>query len=1315
MNWIVSLGFVVALGCNGGLGGCGCGEEPLPSWDYIPVDQQVEGGGQVRVTPNGFDKLTQLIPPVLNDAVAGIAIPENEIFDAGIAEATLCPGDCPINVNVDSVDMSVPQDDVFNVRVQLDGGSTVKIAYEVFFVISGSCNVDVTITDAVFDLDILFGIAPDDGELTLNLGQIRQLDLTGISLSGCGGIADIVDSALGVLTGILDSFIFDLVEPLLRPLIDDLLQGFLPDPLGLNHKIDAGALVAGLSPGTNATLEFRGVPGGYVALKGGGMSLGLITGINADEDESTRTPDLDSEAALCVPPLPSIDFSAAPHNLPVQPLRNTFSLQAAGEFNGMPDPAAEVAIGMSETTLDLAGHHAVTSGLMCLGIGTSLVEQLNLGLIGILVPSLAELGNEDGSNPLLLVIRPQKALDFTIGEGTEASPALTIHIDQLELDFYAFIYERYVRGFTVGMTMDVGINLEFTTDANGDPAILPTLTGLDTDMIDVTVHNNEFLREDTATLENVLPSIFDLALPLITNGLEPFAIPDFAGFTLTNLQVSKVTTSEDDFLALFATLGSVSSSSKLNDLAARSPALAAKLREMSQNDIRPIPAKTEAKLESVYTPPPAEVRAWLAAHPEGDLPTVTVDVPMHDDMGRELEYTWSIERGIIRPFRKPVDGKLVIRDRAFAFQGHYQIVVQSRVVGDYMTHDREGVELDFVVDSVAPTILVDQIAITDGILRVPATDLVTARENLLYAFGRPGEMEPRSDWSAGVSLEEAAAIATDAKQLKVFVKDELGNTSSANIDLGNVVGFHGAAGESGCNCDSAGGGMSGGTAVLAGLVLLALGLRRPRRALAWFRSSEVTRRVLGFIPYAGAVIAIGALPACSCGGDPGGDLTCEIDEDCIELCPENTIPICFDNQCVCADDVPYGRIGQDSDMDVSSGGAAWVSAYNSSHGDMMIARWPNEGPIPNQEWEFIDGVPDGPVVLETSDIRDGIFDPGPDVGTFTSIAVQPDDTVVASYFDNDTGSLKFAQGTSGNWAIHTVETGMDSGDPEIGATEVGRYTSITVRSDDGRPGIAYLAVTAASGQVTTEVRYAAAQTPTPTSASDWNVWVVDTATTPAPDSENPDFLGIPNGVGLFVESARKSDETPVLVYYDRVNGDLKMAQFDAVAGTFQNPVVLDGADADVGWYPSVTIDENDDVHVTYVSATNDDLYYINTVDSLPEIVDDGYRIVGQTDDGLPKPEFHFVGDDSSVVLSTVGPVIVYQDATTHELLLANKNGQGQWEHETVAGDEEPFEGGYGFYASAKPDGDEVVMSSWVIDQPSNAVFVEIFRRMVVIE
>lgn len=1332
LNWIFSIALVVGMGCNGGGFGCGCaGMEPvpdlnndgIPDWNYIPVDQQVEGGGQVRVSPNGFDTLTSILPGVVNDTLASspICIPGAELFDAGVASADYCmtnsqPGcsnGCRVNLNIDSIDLSVPDNNSLNIRLQFDANVSVPVDYDIFWVISGSCTINGDIQNVVLDIDLGFGIDgttgdgdPNDGELTVGVNNINRIDLSGVNLSGCGGIGEIVDGIISFVDTFLNSFIGDLLMPLITNFIDGFVQGFLPSPLGINSIMDLGSLFSGFSPGTRAAMELRGVPGGYVYLEGGGLSLGLITGFNADEDPSTRTTALDSEAALCVPPLEAPDFSLVTPPLPKEVSRGTFRLLPAGSFRGQPENASDLTVGLSETTLDLVGHHVVTSGAMCLGVGTGLIEQLNLGTIGLLVPSLAELGSPEGTDPLLLVLRPQKALDFTIGEGTEASPSMTIHIEDMEVDFYAFLYERYTRGFTLSLTMDAGVNLTFVPDSNADginddPGVLPQLVGLATENIELTVLNSEFLREDPATLQEVLPAIFDLALPLLSDGLQPFAIPCFSGFTLTNFSMTKVSTSEDDFLAFAANLGNTCPDT-MAALLPDYPHTAARFKEHDQRVAAlqaPAPVvTTQAALAEVVTPSADAIRRHLLGAEGGALPRIVIDVPERDALGRPLEHTWSLgagNDGLLHPFR--AGAPLVIEDRAFAIQGRYDITVRSRVVGDWRTLGL-GVTIPVTIDSVGPRIHGEQAEVVDGRLRVPATDLISPPETIRFAFGAVTDERPATDWMTDIDVMEAAAVADASKLLKVWAVDQLGNESTGMADMNDIIEFHGQGTGGGCDCDASGG--PGGGALLAGLTLV----------LLFFR-----RRALRVLPYLAFVVGVGAAPACDCGGSPA-DTSCEVDEDCADLCLPEQIPICFDGQCVCADDVPYGRIGSHSDMDVTDNGTAWVSAYNSSHGDLMVADWPDQGRIPNQEWEFVDGVPDGPVVLPESEVRGGIFEAGPDVGQYTSIAVKPDNSVAVSYFDVDTASLKFATNTGGAWAIHVVDSGAINGDPELGYEIAGMYTSITVRADDGRPGIAYLAEVSDGAAPRTEVRYAAADTATPTGPESWNVWVVDSIALPPPDPANPDPLPLPNGVGLFIETARLADGSPVVVYYDRINGDLKLARFDAVSAVFSAPVVLDGGDGyDVGWYPSVGVDTNDTLHITYVSATHDDLLYINTADSLPEVVDDGYRIVGTTDDGLPKPEFHFVGDDSAVVMTTQGPVIAYQDATTHELLFAQRNTNGLWEHETVAGGEDPFAGGYGFYVSAQPDSDEVVMSTWVISQPSNEVWVEIFRKLVVIE
>ena len=78
------------------------------------------------------------------------------------------------------------------------------------------------------------------------------------------------------------------------------------------------------------------------------------------------------------------------------------------------------------------------------------------------------------------------------------------------------------------------------------------------------------------------------------------------------------------------------------------------------------------------------------------------------------------------------------------------------------------------------------------------------------------------------------------------------------------------------------------------------------------------------------------------------------------------------------------------------------------------------------------------------------------------------------------------------------------------------------------------------------------------------------------------------------------------------------------------------------------------------------------------------------------------------------PLVVYQDSTTQELLLAQKQPDGKWTHASIAGGTEPWPGGYGFYAASALGKDQLVMSTWVVNLPAaefqDKNWVEVFSR-----
>jgi hypothetical protein len=1315
INRLFSVAFLFTIaGCGDLGGGCGgCGLTALPEGG-VPRDQIVEGGAQVRVTTQGFRRIGELIPALITEMFADgfclnqgqiIADPDNGgtflgakfcVQDSGAG----CNPGCRVRPVVDGVAITPVDNATVNVQIQADVDTTVGLRTKIAF-IPGSCDMRVQAQDLRANLNARFGIEPATGELTFGI-DIQRVDLN-VSLSNCGLISALLDAGLDILDFFQDTFLRELINDLLNPLIQSLVDGILPDPLGIANRLDLGALLGGVIPGIDASIEAHIVPGGYVQTSNGGLSLGIVTGINADRDIATRSADLDSEPAFCVPPFQAPALGAAPASLPTT-ARGTFSLLPAEEFlGGQFEPPTDLAIGVSETTLDLGGHHAVTSGALCAAIGTDLVDLLNVGTLGILVPSLNDLVSPEGKEPVLLALRPQNPMDLSVGEGTAASPAIKVHVEDMEADFYAFVYDRYVRVFTMSLTLDIELNLEFN-QAPGQPAtIKPLLKTIEASDVAIDVLNNEFVREDKETIKAVLPTVMKLVLDLIPGLLNnPIEVPSFAGFTLTNLQLRKVTTPSDDFLAIYASLGSLAPT-----LAALAPQAAAE-QAAAAEAAAPALVATQATLRDVIVPAPETIRAGAAKARGGETPSVAIDVATHDELGRELEWTWNLNDGVWHDFTS--QSPLVIGGDSLVLPGKYSIGVRSRVKGDYRTTDPVGVRFPVLIDSQPPRVWAENAKVEQDRLVVPATDVVSGRA-VLYAYGRPDDKEPWTDWKAGAGVDLATVNDLAVRgEIAVWAKDEAGNVTQEKV----ATNFHGQAeGGSGCgSCDAGGGPTSGGLALVLFTALLVFRRRAAAMARAFARGRGPAMLGIG--------LGIGALssltPGCSCGSNSGGPIACELNEDCAEACPGGDIPLCFDNECLCVDDVPYGRIGPYSDVDVAANGDAYVSAYAQSHGDLVVARHVGDGPIADAEWEFVDGVPAGPVVINGSNIRGGITDAGTDVGMYTSIQVGADDAPVVAYFDRTNGGLRFAGKFGGVWQSHTVDDGTGAINAELGGEIAGMFASMSVRTDDGRPGIAYMALTSAGGGLTTsEVRFAAATTATPTTASDWQVYVVDKLALPAVDPGNPDVVPLPSGLGLFVDAARDAQQAPVVVYYDRINGDLKMARFDAEGGQFRTPEVLDGGNADVGWYPAVAVDATGVAHVVYQDAARDDLKYIDSGSKAPQVVDSGYRTVGTTESGLPKPELHIVGSDANIVLTTAGPMVVYQDSTSHELLVARKDAQGAWTYSAVAGNESPFVGAFGFFASAVFTGQDLVISNWVIDQPSDKQWVEIHRQRVVVE
>ena len=450
---------------------------------------------------------------------------------------------------------------------------------------------------------------------------------------------------------------------------------------------------------------------------------------------------------------------------------------------------------------------------------------------------------------------------------------------------------------------------------------------------------------------------------------------------------------------------------------------------------------------------------------------------------------------------------------------------------------------------------------------------------------------------------------------------------------------------------------------------------------------------------------------------------CTVDDDCRgTVCPAGQLPACMSNACGCGNDTPIGDIGRFSSM-AMRGPTAYVAAYNTTYGDLMIGDISPPGVVTN--WTFVDGVPetsssDNPL----SQVRGGITDPGDDVGKYTSLAIDKSGDPIVAYYDATHGALKFASFGAVRWHAHVVDHG--TGLPKAGGDNIGKWASLTF-AKDGSPGIAYYAEVAkgASGMRESQLRFAQAKRPNPQAPSDWFLTTILSVPMPVLDPMAPP-PAIPDGVALFIASARKGNGSPVITYYDNSpagpklgpQGNLMYVEYDPAVKKFNTPMVLDGAGmdgsdtGDVGQYPSIVMGSDDTAHISYVDATHDNLLYVNTKTKTPEVVDDGYRPKDEmTLDGLPAPVYHLVGDSSSIQLSGESVLIAYQDSTVEQLRFAARDPmKGTWALSIVAGHATPFKGSYGFYAQNRVQGSQAVLSSYAINQhlDSPSFYVEVF-------
>ncbi len=1244
------LAFVLA-GCSGD--GCSC-LTPIPGG--FPAAQRTPNAAQIRVSQTGLQAVTA-DPAALISGLTGGPLTFEAPANCGGSPATCCPGGNPVSpcgpIVIDLVRQPgdqprlvlTPVANQSRLDVTLRARVRTMMDIPVNIPLVGDCGIKIDTTagsvdDLRVDLPVNFVQDAMAGTTRIDIPNvtITQLASEDVTLTGNFGCT-IASLGLGVFLGTLTSTFQDAIRDAITEQTCKACPSGNVSECGsfatactnnvcmkdantcLQELGVAGRLAgAGLLPGAGGAMDLYEVLGGYATTNSNGLALGMLGGMLPAGQMRDR----------CGPP------ATAPARVTI-PQSNFF------QGNTRPDNSQtfDVAIGVHESQLDNFAYAGYDGGILCMTVGASTVDLLTTDTFALFLQSLPNLSG--GSRGMAVGLRPQKPPTIELGLNTFMDdgnggrvvdePLLDLRFEQLEVDFFAQIEDQYIRIFTLVADVHLPIGLE----AGADGSLTPVLGDVDGAFTNLTVKNSEPLVESPAQLAAIFPMILDLALPQLIGGLGAFQVPEIGGLSISVTSITAV--DNKAFLAIFGEL-----------MPASSP--------------RPQPVETTAVILGQELPG-TEIFDNPERWTKERRPRYELALG-----GSEPDLEWSVrvDQGTWSAWSP--SPRRTLSSNLFWMQGKHTIEVRSRRPGQPDSVDQTPVQLDPIIDTIAPEPVLE----TNGsIIRIGGKDTVSGEKLIGRWRLRKGDWH-EVELPAEVKLGNASPI-----ELDVEVYDEVGNMAPTRGSTALFrADFHGAPGESGCNCGASGD--PRGAAVL--FVIVGLLLARRRRAAARTPLGRWSRRL--------AVLVVGAvLPACNCGGSPPcGDVDCLPGE------------------------VLQGPIGRWNAI-AGDGNRTVITTYDTTLGDIVLADVSAGGEL---SYHVVDGVPDETPIYDPSGYRGGIEGTGPDVGAWTAVGLSGG-LVRAAYQDRERKALRYAVETSrDHFATHDVDV------PE-GTEVIGLHTSMAMGSSG--PAIAYLAtgVIGAMGTRVTELRLARASSMSPNNPGDWDIAVIASAPSscaglcgnqacvvPAMDGApqtcvapsgtcnpacadtdvcvanvcreevpDPKIEDIPGGIGLFPTVLAMPDGRLVIVHYDRVRTALVAhSESSAGSGSFAE-TLLDGQDgADDGMWATAAVDATGTIHIAYQDALGDQLLYTTYGSSpgTPVVVDDGVRQGDRT---------HSVGAGAVIWISNGAPFIAYQDGTTSNLVTATKSGT-TWTHSDMAtGDLLD-----GFHIAALPGGGRLV-------------------------
>ena len=331
------------------------------------------------------------------------------------------------------------------------------------------------------------------------------------------------------------------------------------------------------------------------------------------------------------------------------------------------------------------------------------------------------------------------------------------------------------------MTIDLelGIGLAFHTTDEGTIQAVPMLSDLENAFTNVRISNMQLINESSEKLEEILPTILDMVMPMLTDALaEPFDLvgpEDLMGFLL-NIAPEDVTG-----VLLKNPMPENCATWIENDNGGHDPACYEYLSIFAQLDFDPNAATTSnmtntsvRAISEVIMPDRLDImNAGGRLSPHIIIETDGETPPLKDG---ELEYAYRVDTGSWSPFMAA--NRFKVSSPRLWLLGKHRIEVISRIKGDMWTMDRTPAVIKFTVDPTPPEVFIR--LDYEGDLLITAQDEITPKERLEYSYSVNGAEFTAFSFENRYNL--ASYMEGDAGVwLRVKARDEMGNVGLAEL------------------------------------------------------------------------------------------------------------------------------------------------------------------------------------------------------------------------------------------------------------------------------------------------------------------------------------------------------------------------------------------------------------------------------------------------------------------------------------------------------------------------------------------------------